>query len=379
MTAFSRRFRLPAAALLLSSCTLAPPTVNPRTASAGVGAAPTTSSSAAPSSTRVFSLLANNHLLVASIASGAVLGELTLGAASAGFAAHPMALDRDGRTLFVLINAADAPTRIAVVDTASLKATATLDPGAGLDYRGLAVGPRTGRLFLFANQRGDAVVRVIDPSGVRGPQTWLARAADGRNWLVYQGAISSDESALYLSYHGPDTTGIDRFTIQTTALVRCGIPSRPESGCFRTHGAFVLHFGELIAAAGDGLVLLDPVTGAQRAQVDFKLEGNHLMEFGIAVGARRAYAVGSCGYSGGLATVDLATEETRVLAPSRSAGVICGERIAALDDGSLLVIARTAIPAPSLAPGALVVVGSSDGTTLRTIKTSAEPVDLVLF
>jgi hypothetical protein len=121
------------------------------------------------------------------------------------------------------------------------------------------------------------------------------------------------------------------------------------------------------------------VTGAQRAQVDFKLEGNHLMEFGIAVGARRAYAVGSCGYSGGLATVDLATQETRVLAPSRSAGVICGERIAALDDGSLLVIARTAIPAPSLAPGALVVVGSSDGTTLRTIKTSAEPVDLVLF
>ena len=103
-----------------------------------------------------------------------------------------------------------------------------------------------------------------------------------------------------------------------------------------------------------------------------------LMEFGIAAGIGRLYAVGSCGYTGGLAAVDLATHRTQVLAPSRTPGVICGERIAAIGDGSLLVVAETAIPVPTLVPGALVVL-SSDGKTLRTIKTSAEPIDLLLF
>jgi hypothetical protein len=198
-------------------------------------------------------------------------------------------------------------------------------------------------------------------------------------WLVYQGAVASDESALYLSYHGPDTTGIDRFEIQATGLLRCGIAPAPESGCFRTHGSFALRDGELIAATGEApWVALDPVTGALHAQFDLQLEGNHLMEFGIAAGIGRLYAVGSCGYTGGLAAVDLATHRTEVLAPSRSPGVICGERIAALGDGSLLVVARTAIPVPTLVPGALVVL-SSEGKTLRTIKTSAEPIDLLLF
>ncbi len=126
------------------------------------------------------------------------------------------------------------------------------------------------------------------------------------------------------------------------------------------------------------MVDLDPVTGVPRGQYDLHLEGNHLVEFGIATGIGRLFAVGSCGYTGGLAAVDLATHQTQVLAPSRTPGVICGERIVALGDGSLLVIAKTGMPVPSLVPGALVVL-SGDGKTLRTIKTSAEPIDLLLF
>jgi len=124
--------------------------------------------------------------------------------------------------------------------------------------------------------------------------------------------------------------------------------------------------------------VLDPITGAVHGQFDMRLEGNHLMEFGIAADVGRLYAVGSCGYTGGLAAVDLSTRETTVFAPSRTPGAICGERIAALGDGSLLVVAKTEWPVPSLAPGALVVL-SGDGKTLRTIKTSAEPIDLLLF
>ena len=339
-----------------------------------------TSERIAPGNARAFSLLANNHLLVADIESGAVLAELTLaGPASPISEVHALAFTNDNLTLFALVSEASGRSVVAAVDAATYKVAATFDPGGGLAYRGLAVGPRTGRLYLFGNQGGDAVVRVLDPSGKQATQTWPARASGGRNWLIYQGAVASDESALYLSYHGPDTTGVDRFAIQASGLMRCEIASLPDSGCFRTHGAFALRGGILIAAAGESPVMeLDSVTGLVRGQYDLHLVGNHLMEFGIAVDVDRLYAVGSCGYSGGLAVADLPTHQTQILAPPRTRDVICGERIAALGNGTILVVLRTAAPVPSLLPGALVVL-TSDGSTLRTIKTSAEPIDLLLF
>jgi len=360
-------------ALAIAAC--AAPGNTPATSPASPSATIVASTAA-----RAFSLLANNHLLVVDITSGAVLAELTLAPPAAVISQmHAMAIGRDGKTLFALVSGASGQAMVAAIDTVTLKVAATFDPGGGLEFRGLAVGPRTGRLYLFANHTGDAVVRVLDPVGGQATQTWPARASGGRMWLVYQGAVASDESALYLSYHGPDTTGIDRFEIQATGLLRCGIASAPASGCFRTHGSFALRDGELIAATGEApWVALDPVTGALHGQFDLQLEGNHLMEFGIAAGIGRLYAVGSCGYTGGLAAVDLATHRTQVVAPSRTPGVICGERIAAIGDGSLLVVAKTAIPVPTLVPGALVVL-SSDAKTLRTIKTSAEPIDLLLF
>ena len=367
-------------ALAMTACTASNGPPNTGTGSRALPAAASSPPGREPSSPRVFSLLANDHLVVADITSGAVLAELTLGApASLISGMHGMAMSRDSRTLFVLVNEANGHGLIVAVDVAALKVTATFDPGPGLEYRGLAVGPRTGRLFLFADQGGDALVRVVDPTGGQATQTWPARASGGRSWLIYQGAVASDESALYISYHGPDTTGVDRFAIHPTGLSRCGIAASAESGCFRTHGSFTLRDGELFAATGGSPVLvLDPVTGAQRGQYDLQLEGNHLMEFAIPAAGGGLYAVGSCGYTGGLAAVDLATGRTRVLVQPRTLGAICGERIAALSDGSRLVVAKTAIPAPNLIPGALVVL-SNDGKTIRTIPTSAEPIDLLLF
>lgn len=277
--------------------------------------APLTSSTA---STRVFSLLTNNHLVVADIDTGAILAELTL----AGPPARPsqtraMAVSPERRTLYAVVTEASGRARVAVIDTTTLGLVDSIDLGADMEYRGLALGPRTGRLYVFANQRGDAVVRVFDPSGTL--QTWLGRKAEGRTWFIYQGAVSSDETALYLSYHGPDTTGIDRFEMQPTGLLRCSVRTRPESGCFLTHGSFALERGALIASMAEQPIgALDPLTGARRDEYDLRLEGNHMPEFTVASAVGRIYALGSCGYTGGLSMVDLATKQTQVLVASRS-------------------------------------------------------------
>jgi hypothetical protein len=348
------------------------------TGPSGVPDAIASTAPASPATARVFTLLANNHLLVADITTGAVLAELTLAAPPPPVAQiRALAIAKETHTLYALVTEAAGRARVAAVDTTTLSLTTSIDPGGELVYHGLAIGPRSGRLYLFANRAGDAIVRVIDPTGARPPETWPARPSDGRNWVIYQGAIASDESALFLSYHGPDTTGIDRLEIQPTGLLRCRATPRAESGCFLTHGPFALTGGGLIASmAEQPVALLDPVTGERRGEYDMKLEGNHMLELTIAAG--RMYAVGSCGYTGGLATADLATGQVRVLAESRGLGVVCGERIVALSDGSVLVVAKGRAPNPSPLPGSLVVL-SSDGKPLRTIPTSAEAMDLLLF
>jgi hypothetical protein len=328
-------------------------------------------------SPRAYVLLANNHLLVADVASGAVISELTLAGPAAPSAVRAMALSSDRGSLFVLVSEANGRALVAAVDTMTLKVTKTFELGRELRYRGLAVGPRTARLYLFANRESDAVVRVLEPRD-GGTQDWLARASNGRYWFVYQGGVSADESALFISYHGADTTGIDRFDIQPTGLARCGIPSAPESGCFRTHGSFELFGNELFAATGEPFVMaLDAKTGVKHRDYQLGLEGNHLMEFAIAPAAG-LYAVGSCGYNRGLAVADLASHKFQVLDAPGQRSAICGERIGVLDDGALLVVAKTAAPVPALVPGEILVL-SGEGRILRTIRTSAEPVDLLLW
>lgn len=333
-----------------------------------------------PATTRVFSLLASNHLLVADTTSGAVLAELTLAAPPGPTSQmRALAISRQAHMLYALVSDATGRAKVTLVDTTTLQLTTSIDLGGDLEYRGLALGPRTGRLYLFANQHGDSLVRVIDPSGTPPSQTWPARKSEGRTWYVYQGAVAPDESALYLSYHGPDTTGIDRFEIKATGLLPCTTTTRPDSGCFVTHGSFALTDTTLVASMAEApLAALDPLTGQRRDEYDLKLEGNHMAEFAIASGVGRIYAVGSCGYTGGLAKVDLATRQTEVLVAPRSIGGVCGERIVALDDGSLLVVAKTVKSVPDVVPGALVVL-SADAKTLRAIPTSAEPMDLLLF
>jgi len=51
----------------------------------------------------------------------------------------------------------------------------------------------------------------LTPANGAHPSTWTARSADGHTWTLYQGSVSADEQRLYVSYHGPDITGLDWF------------------------------------------------------------------------------------------------------------------------------------------------------------------------
>jgi hypothetical protein len=161
----------------------------------------------------VLALLADRTLVQIAPDSAKVVARAEFGppqpfAASGRF----LALSRDRRRLFVLIPAAPGRAQeIRVLDVATLRPVLRFAVAEGIVFRAIAVGARTGRLYLFGNRprRGrteDAVVTVVGPTGADA-QTTTVRAVKGYDWWIIDGAVAHDESRIYVSYHGEWTTG----------------------------------------------------------------------------------------------------------------------------------------------------------------------------
>jgi len=354
----------------------------------------------------IVALLATNQLLAVA-GDGTVLAELTLAAPSPAARANGqfLALGRDGQRLFAL--APGTPERVVVLDVATFATLASypLPPG-GDTVRSLLVGPTTGRLYLVGNraepggptpvtsvgtdqQAAGVVVTVLDPDGGRVVATWTARAAAGHDWFVYQAALAADERQLFLSYHGTDTGGIDRFALTETGLARCASAGPPNLGCLRAHGPFALYGDGLLLQHGDE-PLIDAADreGQVRRTFDTQLVGNHMVALAVDARAGRLYAVGDCGYVPGFSALDLtadgppttsAAPATPIIAPTAGDGPPpCGSQLA-LGPAGLVVVGQSAYPEPDpLLPGKLVLVDGRTGGVDRTVVTPAAPIDVLV-
>jgi len=354
----------------------------------------------------IFTMLATNRLL-AFARDGSALADLTLAAPSpaARSSGQFLALSRDGRRLFAL--APGTPERVVVLDVATFATLASypLPPGDDI-VRSLLVGPATGRLYLVGNRAAPGsptpatsagmeqsaagvVVTVLDPDGGRVVATWTARAAAGHDWFVYQAALAADERQLFLSYHGTDTTGIDRFALTETGLARCTSAGPPNVGCLRAHGPFALYGDGLLLQHGDeSLIYATDQEGQVRRTFDTQLVGNHMVALAVDARAERLYAVGDCSYVPGYSVLDLsadgpptttATPATPFIAPTAGDGPPpCGSQLA-LGPAGLVVVGQSARPEPDpLLPGKLLLLDGRTGGVDRTVVTPAAPIDVLV-
>ncbi len=176
-------------------------------------ATPTTTQAAPASSPgdqgTVVALLADNQLLAVAAKDGTILARHRLGPKPRVLgSSHAMALSWDRSIFYVLVSRGEGqPTmadRLELLDPATLRVRASyrLDPAT--TYRSLAVGPRSGRLYLFGNRADGtgmaAMVATLDPQVGRILGRWTIRRAKGRHWQVYRGAATSDERRLLVSY-----------------------------------------------------------------------------------------------------------------------------------------------------------------------------------
>lgn len=353
------------------------------------------------SSLQAYVLLADNRLLLVA-ADGTIrqVADLMHHTASDSLRSTGRFLVRSGNTLYAVSASQAGSGAVVIVDARSARLVRQLTfEQPGIFYRGMAVAPGGTRLYLFGNRvrgpdRGpgphggfplDAVVTLFDLNAGKPVDTYDARLYDGNSWLVWQGAISADGQLLFLSYHGPDTTGIDSFRIRTGGLERCVTAGPPNVGCIASHGGFWVQMDTVLAlnAADADLAEFD-FAGHELRRFNVDLPRNHLMDLTLD-GNGHAFIEGSCGYAGGLSRIDIPTGIVRILTPANSGGSgqpwanddsICGERVAIISSSALALVHNTR-PVPVLISGWLQFLSVKDGRQLARVRLPLEALDVM--
>jgi hypothetical protein len=330
----------------------------------------------------VYALLADNTVIRTDTAFGAWRSvRLAPPPRDIGGLTAALALSRDGGTLWAL---AASARRLVALDAATLRVQQTIELPSSRSPRSLAVGQRTGRIYVASNvvvptaarrdPRRSVRLAVRDPSGRRLLADRLLRPHGGRSWLVYSLALADDERRAYVSYHGSDTTGLDTVDVDALRLTRCR--SRSMLGCWgQPHGIAVPYGEDMLTATGASWIADYTLEGRLVRRLETGLVRSHVMEFAVSPTEGRLYAAGACGYAPGFAAVDLESGERVPLPPS---GRICGFPVAARDGEVAVGVSATAVPSPRRR-GALAIVDGATGRVLRRRSTRAEPADVFML
>jgi hypothetical protein len=197
----------------------------------------------------------------------------------------------------------------------------------------------------------------------------LARDPPG-DWRVYAMKVAPDERRLYLSFHG-GSTGVDWLDIGAVPARVC---DRSRAGsrvaCIGTHGNFAPFRGGIVAATGEGVMVVDS-SGARVAEYDVGLApANHFMEFALDTLSGIAYGIGSCLYAGGLTATHLDSASGPRVAPVlRGNEQICGGTVLLSPDRRFLVVSRDRRPSDPPV-GELAIVNLNRGAVRRRVPIS---------
>ena len=295
-------------------------------------------------------LLENNEMVAFDLETGAERHRVTVTSDSTyAYPGRYLAWDEARQRIIVLTSDG---THSVAVDLTRFSVIAT-SPSVGARFRTVAIGPVSRSPYLIGDSGAVLTIAKLAPDLGSVSSTWKHRLDPDYGWDVHAAGLNSREDRLLVSYHGPETTGIDRFQIARDSLIRCATRIHRSRGCLRAHGGFVQLNDTIFAAmgwrwiarfAGDSVVSYD--TGYDTGLDD----RNHVMEIAIDTSARRVVVVDACYRTGSAAVVDLratpgllppvvigarspSTPPAQSPAekfPSLSTGV-CGERIDALN------------------------------------------------
>lgn len=342
----------------------------------------------------VFVLLANNHLVSVHGLTGTVISDRALAPAPVPtwrrFRGYYVALSKDHKSVYALVlNQPPARDYLAVIDAATAHLQRRWALNTGVVLRSIAVGPVSGRIYLFGNRAGDVVVTVLDPHTRATVSTWTVRRGHGVHWVIYRGIVRRDERALFINYWRGEAYGMDAIALLAGRLRAC---HTVQVGCFASGGFNVEQYGSFLVTSSwtvDKTFVELTATGATVRTIPIHMVGDqHTGDWNIDPATGRLYQVGSCGYTGGLAVLDLNSKRSGMLVSLGTPGpgnpvtgrndhTVCGERIS-VGSRSLVAVGKTEFVYPVLQHRSiLLLLDGRSGRVLRRVELPTDPMDLL--
>lgn len=346
-------------------------------------------------------ILANNH--VAYIPPGgtkpawdaavAPPANLTANQSHAGLG-HRIAISSD-RSLIYAIAARDfvGGDHVVVLETASGRVVRDIQlpsPGGNGRYGALAIGPSGDIWVVGAIGKLIEVVRLNHETGAisswsgRDMSHWIPRGPVSGDFYVYEVQVSADERRVYYSYTGGllPSAGLDWVDIAGSTATSCK-PAAADKACipglagfFVTgSGVFVTSIFDQPSAAIDEYAL----DGHQIRHIELGLLPGFMDDIEVMPDGRHLVYFGSCGYSGGMGELDLATGSPSVIVSAKSnytrpADKPCGESSGFVTT-NLIALAHVGALLPSAeASGQVDYVDAASGHVMRAVTLSAEPI-----
>lgn len=348
-------------------------------------------------------ILANNH--VAYISPGAAKSDwdtavaappnLTANQSHAGLG-HRIAISPDRRLIYA-IPAKDfvGGDHVVVLDTVSGRIVRDVQlpsPGGNGRYGALAIGPSGDVWVVGAIGKRIEVVSVNHQTGNitswsgRDMSHWTGQGPVSGDFYVYEVQVSADERRIYYSYTGGllPNAGLDWMDISGTAATSCK-PAAADKACIPGLAGFVVTgSGVFITSAFDqpsGAIDEYGLDGRQIRHIELGLQPGFMDDLSVAPDGRHLVYFGSCGYSGGMGQLDLATASPSVIVSAKSnhtrpADEPCGQSWEFVS-GNLVALGRVGALLPSATSnGQVDYVDATSGRVTRSVTLSAEPIAL---
>jgi hypothetical protein len=361
----------------------------------------------------VVAILANNHL--AYVPSGATKAAWDLEIAPApdlnashGYSSlgHRVAVSPDGSLIYALpaqgfigatqLVIAESATghvvqRIELPNSARSARYGALTVAASGDIWIVgSVGPVPGNRDLPFRQIDIVRVRAADHSLSswlgRVMSNWVPQGPVGGDFDVYEVQVGTDEQRIYYSYTGGllEKAGLDWVDLRGQQTTTC-TPPTPDNACVPGLAGFFVQGNDvyMTTAFDQPSGAIDHVTlnGAMRKHIALGLLPGFLEDFAVAPDGTHIVIFGSCGYSGGMAVIDLATQTSKVIVQAEPAhspptSLPCGQSSVFLSD-NLIALGHVGALHPSDAAGQILYVDSASGKVEQSVAISAEPIALV--
>jgi len=348
-------------------------------------------------------ILANNHLVY--VAPGntnpswevAIAGPPDL-SASHGYSGlgHRIAATPDGALIYALpARDFSGGDKLAVVATQGgmlLQQFQLPNPDGSARYGAVTVGASGDAWVVGSVGKHIEIVRVRRHDGTisswsgRDMSHWRPQGPVDGDYEIYEVQVTADEQRVYYSYTGGLLTfaGMDWVDLSGQRATTC-TPSVSDQACVPGLAGFLVRGNDVfITTANDqptGAIDRYGLDGSLKDHIELGLRSGFLEDFAIGPDGNHLYLVGSCGYSGGMAVLDLASLKTTVIVPAEPAhgpptNLPCGQS-STFVSRTLIAVGHVGALLPSSAAGQILFVDSSTGMVERSVPVPAEPIAVV--